>query len=345
MSARLPLGPVFLDVLGETLTDEDRQRLLHPLVGGVILFGRNYRTPEQLQALTAQIRALRTPRLLLAADHEGGRVQRFRSGYTRLPPMGALGRIWDSDRGAGRDAARAVGEIIGAELSASGVDFSFTPVLDLDYGSSTVIGDRAFHRDPAAVTDLAGALIEGLAARGVGSVAKHFPGHGFAAEDSHVAIPVDRRSLAQIEAQDMAPYAVLIPRGLKAVMPAHVIFPAVDERPAGFSRVWLDLLRTRLHFDGVIFSDDLSMEGAAVAGDVVARATAALGAGCDMVLVCNRPAAADALLSGLRWQRGPHFDARVNALYASAPAIGMQALAQDAGWTAAGQVLATHRLV
>lgn len=345
MSAPLPLGPVFLDVLGHALTAEDRQRLLHPLVGGVILFGRNYQSPEQLQALTAEIRALRTPRLLVAADHEGGRVQRFRSGYTRLPPMGALGRIWDADRKAGCEAARAVGEVIGAELSASGVDFSFTPVLDLDYGSSAVIGDRAFHRDPAAVADLAGAVIEGLAACGVGSVGKHFPGHGFAAEDSHVAIPVDPRTLAQIEAQDMVPYARLIPRGLKAVMPAHVIYPAVDERPAGFSRVWLDLLRTRLRFDGVIFSDDLSMEGAAVAGDVVARATAALGAGCDMVLVCNRPQAADDLLAGLRWQRGPSFDARVNALYAAMPAIGMQALAQDARWVAAGQVLATHRLV
>lgn len=345
MSAHLPLGPVFLDVLGESLSDDDRRRLLHPLVGGVILFGRNYRTPEQLQALTAEIRALRTPRLLIAADHEGGRVQRFRSGYTRLPPMGALGRIWDGDHAAGIEAARAIGELIGAELSASGVDFSFTPVLDLDYGSSAVIGDRAFHRDPSTVAELAGAVIQGLAARGVGSVGKHFPGHGFAAEDSHVAIPIDPRSLAQIEAQDIVPYATLIPRGLKAVMPAHVIYPAVDARPAGFSPVWLDLLRTRLHFDGVIFSDDLSMEGAAVAGDVVARASAALSAGCDMVLVCNRPEAADALLAGLQWQRGPLFDARVNALYASAPAIGMQALTQDARWTAAGQVLATHRLV
>jgi beta-N-acetylhexosaminidase len=339
----LPLGPVFVDVAGDTLTDEDRRRLLHPLVGGIILFTRNYRSPEQLLRLTGEIRSLRTPRLLIAADHEGGRVQRFRQGYTVLPSMGAIGRLWQMDRDAARRAARAAGCLIGAELSASGVDFSFTPVLDLDYTSSAVIGDRAFHWDPKVITELAGALIQGLAARGVGAVGKHFPGHGFASEDSHVAIPRDGRSFEEIEAQDMLPYRLLIPKGLTAVMPAHVMYAEVDERPAGFSSVWLhDILRGRLGFDGLILSDDLSMEGAAVAGDVVARASAALLAGCDMVLVCNRPDAADALLQGLRWRPSPGFASRVGKLYSHAPPMGMAALHIDPDWIEAGRVLAAH---
>ena len=307
----LPLGPVMLDVEGTHLVDGDRRRLLDPLVGGVILFARNYASPDQVAELTADIRALRRPELLIAVDHEGGRVQRFREGYTAIPAMAGLGALWDADRAAARRRAEAVGFLIAAELTASGVDFSFTPVLDLDFGRSSVIGDRALHRDAEAVTELAAALVAGLRRGGVAAVGKHFPGHGFAAEDSHAEIPIDPRPLSQIRAADLVPYRQL--RGeLAGVMPAHVIYPSVDRVPAGFSRIWLqDVLRNEIGFDGMIFSDDLSMEGAAVAGDIVARACAALSAGGDMVLVCNRPDLADALLGGLSWKPDERWEARL----------------------------------
>jgi beta-N-acetylhexosaminidase len=289
-----------LDPSGPVLTDDDRRRLQHPAAGGVILFARNYENGAQLAALTEELRALREPQLLIGVDHEGGRVQRFREGFSALPPMRALGQLWDRDREAGRAAAHAAGYVIGAELAAHGLDFSFAPVLDLDYGSSSVIGDRALHYDPLAVGALGAALIRGLAASGMAAVAKHFPGHGFAAADSHVAVPVDSRPLADILRKDLAPYRAAIDAGLAAVMPAHVIFPQIDAEPAGYSRVWLqDVLRGRLGFTGMIFSDDLSMEGASTAGGVVERAHAALHAGCDMVLLCNDPAGQDRLLEGL----------------------------------------------
>jgi beta-N-acetylhexosaminidase len=290
---RLPLGPVMIDIVGTGLTDLDRERLCHPLVGGIILFTRNYVSREQLTQLCADIHTLREPRLLIAVDHEGGRVQRFREGFTRLPAMRKLGELHALDAKAGLEAARAVGQVLAAELLACGVDFSFTPVLDLDYGHSTVIGDRSFGRDPTAVAGLANAVIEGLHAAGMKSCGKHFPGHGHVAADSHVAIPVDERSLAQLH-EDMAAFRQ---SRVDAVMPAHVIYPAVDARPAGFSPVWLTILREELGFDGVIFSDDLSMEGASVVGGIIERATAAWNAGCDMLLVCNAPEAASALLA------------------------------------------------
>ncbi|HYL18539.1 MAG TPA: beta-N-acetylhexosaminidase [Burkholderiales bacterium] len=306
-----PLGPVMLDVAALRLDDADRARLLHPLTGGIILFKRNFESAEQLAELTAEIRALRSPELLIAVDHEGGRVQRFRTGYTTLPPMAALGALWNTDRPAARRCAESAGFVIATELAASGVDFSFTPVLDLDYSRSGVIGDRAFHRDAGAVSELASALITGLARGGAAAVGKHFPGHGYAAEDSHVAIPVDSRALADIEAADMVPYRRLAAL-LAAVMPAHVIYPQIDSAPAGFSSIWLqNILRRELGFDGMIFSDDLSMEGATVAGGIVERAQAALAAGCDMVLVCNRPQLADELLAGLRWQPHERWSERV----------------------------------
>jgi beta-N-acetylhexosaminidase len=295
----LPHGPLMIDVAGLELTDAERERLLHPLIGGVILFKHNYRDPQQLTALCAAIHALREPALPIAIDHEGGRVQRCREGFTHLPPMRRLGELWDADPAAARRAAADLGYLLAAELRACGVDYSFTPVLDLDWGPSGVIGDRAFHANPDAVAELAGALIEGLRAAGMGCCGKHFPGHGWVAADSHLAIPVDERSLADME-PDLTPYRRL---KLDGVMPAHVIYPRVDSRPAGFSPVWLEKLRSEFKFDGVIFSDDLSMEGAAFAGNMVQRAEAAWAAGCDMLLICNAPDAVADVLA--HWKPAP----------------------------------------
>lgn len=297
---RLPLGVAMIDPAGPVLGDDDVRRLRHPSVGGVILFARNFESPAQLQALTQDIRALREPQLLIGVDHEGGRVQRFKEGFTALPPMRTLGQLWDRDRDAARAAARATGYVIGAELAAHGVDFSFAPVLDLDYGGSSVIGDRALHYDPLAVGALSAALIQGLADGGMAAVGKHFPGHGYATADSHVAVPVDERSLGEILRKDLAPYGAAIDAGLAGVMPAHVIYPGIDAEPAGYSKVWLqEILRGRLGFDGLVFSDDLSMEGASTAGGVAERARAALDAGCDMVLLCNDAEGQDLILESL----------------------------------------------
>jgi beta-N-acetylhexosaminidase len=297
----LPRGPVMLDVAGLELTGADRERLAHPLVGGVILFTRNYATSAQLQSLTAAIRALRAPPLLIAVDHEGGRVQRFRAGFSAIPPMRLLGEQWDRDPAAAALAAEHIGAGIAAELVAHGIDFSFTPVLDLDYGHSAIIGNRALHRNPNAVAHLAWALCRGLREGGMAAVGKHFPGHGFVRADSHAELPVDERPLAALEKDDLVPFGALVRLGIEGIMPAHVVYPAVDGVAAGFSRRWLqDVLRERLGFDGLIFSDDLSMAGAQESGDIVTRAELACVAGCDMVLVCNDPDAADALLS--RWR-------------------------------------------
>jgi len=297
---RLPPGPAVIDVVGLALTDDDRRRLVHPATGGVILFTRNYETPEQLTVLCEEIEKLREPALPICVDHEGGRVQRFRTGFTALPPMRELGRLWDRDRPAGRAAARAAAYVAAAELAAHGVDFSFAPVLDIDFGTSGVIGDRALHFDPTAVGALGASLIQGFADAGMAAVGKHFPGHGFAGADSHVAVPRDERSLREIEKKDLVPYKAAIEAGLAAVMPAHVIYSQVDSEPAGYSRVWLqDILRGKLGFDGLIFSDDLSMEGVSTAGGIPERARAALAAGCDMVLLCNDPAGQEVLLESL----------------------------------------------
>ncbi|HTF13776.1 MAG TPA: beta-N-acetylhexosaminidase [Burkholderiales bacterium] len=297
----MTLGPVMLDVAGLRLTPEEREILRHPGVGGVILFARNFRSPPQLLALTAEIRALRQPEVLIAVDHEGGRVQRFQEGFTRIPPMRLLGERWETDAAQARSLAEATGYIVAVELRTHGVDFSFAPVLDVDFGSSSIIGDRAFSDEPAVIAALAGAFVAGSTAGGAASVGKHFPGHGYVKADSHVDVPVDERDLDEIEANDLLPYRELIRHGLDGIMPAHVIYPKVDKRPSGFSPVWLkEVLRGRLGFGGMIFSDDLSMEGASVAGGVLQRAEAALAAGCDMILVCNAPRAAAEVLDGLK---------------------------------------------
>jgi beta-N-acetylhexosaminidase len=297
---KIPLGPVVLDPTGLSLTEDDRKRLLHPAVGGVILFSHNFDNPSQLIELTNEIISLRIPELPICVDHEGGRVQRFAQGFTAIPPMRQLGVLWDRDRDLALQAARAVGTVIAAELGAHGLDFSFTPVLDLDYGASSVIGHRAFHFDPGAVGALAAQLIEGLAGGGMAAVGKHFPGHGFVTADSHHAVPTDSRPLRDLLRKDVAPYQAAIAAGLAAVMPAHVIYPQADAEPAGYSQYWLrEILRGRLGFEGLIFSDDLSMEGASTAGGVPERARAALAAGCDQVLLCQNPAGQEELLESL----------------------------------------------
>lgn len=323
-----PRGPVVVDVQGTALTAEDRIRLLNPLVGGVILFARNFENKEQLTKLTRQIHRLKRPRLLIAVDHEGGRVQRFRGdGFTVLPAMAALGKLWMKAPLQAMSIATSAGLVLAAELRACGVDLSFTPVLDLDHGVSDVIGDRAFHRDPRVVAMLARALVQGMAMMGMGSCGKHFPGHGAVTQDSHHDIPVDRRSLTRILKEDAAPYLWLGNMVIPSVMPAHVIYPKVDDQPAGFSSRWIqDILRQRLGYDGVVFSDDLTMEGARVAGDITARAHAALGAGCDMVLVCNRPDLADALLLQLMHTSDLDSVARIERLVPKTKAVRWAAL-------------------
>lgn len=306
-------GPVVIDLPGPRLEAADRRRLGHPMVGGVVLFERNIGDRAQLADLVAAIRRIRRD-LLVCIDQEGGRVQRLVDGFTRIPPMASLGRAWDRDPiEATREATR-IGRIIGSELHAVDIDLSFAPVLDLDHGRCEVIGDRALHRDPRVVTMLARALAHGMLLAGMGNCGKHFPGHGHVGGDSHQELPVDRRSLRSLLADDTAPYGWL-GEALLAVMPAHVVYPKVDSRPAGFSRTWLqDILRVRLGFDGLVFSDDLTMAGAVGMGDIVERAHAALAAGCDMVLVCHDPAEADRLLHGLSWQPGPDFGRRLAAL-------------------------------
>ena len=325
-------APVVLDIAGTALNADDRRRLAHALTGGLILFARNWVNRAQLTALTAEIKAIR-PDLLICVDHEGGRVQRFRSdGFTHLPPMAVLGTLWMRDAMAASNAATAAGYVLGAELRACGVDLSFTPVLDLAHGASSVIGDRAFHRDARVATLLAKSLMHGLLQAGMANCGKHFPGHGFVKADSHLATPVDKRSLKAILADDAKPYEWLS-TSLASVMPAHVIYPKVDAAPAGFSARWLrHILRGDLGFQGAIFSDDLSMEGAKVAGSTLHGALAALGAGCDMVLLCNQSVdggqAVDALIDGLaaaaadgRWRPDGDSEARRLALLPLTPPL------------------------
>jgi beta-N-acetylhexosaminidase len=343
---------VLIDIAGTALGAADRRRLRHPLVGGLTLFARNFADRRQLTELVAEIKRLRAD-LLVCVDHEGGRVQRFRSdGFTALPPMRVLGEAWMHDAPAATDAASALGYVLAAELRACGVDLSFAPVLDLDHGGSAVIGERAFHRDARVVTLLAKSVAHGMLRAGMAHCGKHFPGHGYVKADSHVAVPVDRRSLKAVLADDAKPYEWLSTT-LAAVMPAHVIYPKVDHRPAGFSARWLkDILRGQMGFTGAIFSDDLSMEGARHLGDVAGggagstlsfaeAAAEALNAGCDLVLLCNQSLVAggepvDAMLDELarlaaagRWLPDPDSEQRRLALLPQTPPLAWDELMHD----------------
>lgn len=332
----LPLGPLMIDIAGTELTDIDRERLCHPLVGGIILFSRNYSNPEQLAALTAAIHALRTPQLLIAVDHEGGRVQRFRDGFTLLPTMAALGKLWDVDPEGARKAARQVGYVLASELRARGVDYSFTPVLDLDYGPSRVIGDRAFHRQPAVVIALAKALGEGLHQAGMGSCGKHYPGHGYVVPDSHIELPVDDRPFEAMQ-EDMEPYRQL---PLDGIMAAHVIYNCMDCNTAVFSSKWISYLRNDINFNGVVFTDDLSMAGAGVVGGMLNRVETAYNAGCDMLLVCNAPDVVGDVLDNWKPEIDPARGKRVEALIPKVPAMTWDTLQADAVYQSAQKTIA-----
>lgn len=328
-----------LDVPGTRLTPDDERRLGHPLVGGVILFARNYVDRQQLLALTSEIHALRAD-LLIAVDQEGGRVQRFRGdGFTRLPAARELGLLWDRDPLLATTAATAAAFVLAAELRAHGVDLTFAPVLDLDYQRSRAIGDRALHRDPFAVSMLAKSLAHGFALAGMANCGKHFPGHGFVEADSHLDPAVDTRGFDEIAALDLKPYGGL-DFSLRAVMAAHVVYPQVDSRPAGFSDYWLKtVLREQLGFTGAVFSDDLSMEGARIAGDIVKGAQLALDAGCDMVLVCNAPDKADQVLAALRDPGDVARTQRVAALKPAEPGMDWTELRDDPRYRRACELL------
>ncbi|MGB0847456.1 MAG: beta-N-acetylhexosaminidase [Thiolinea sp.] len=325
-------GCVMLDLEGAELSAEECELLAHPKVGGLIYFSRNYESAEQITALSQAVREASPTPIMIAVDHEGGRVQRFRDQFTRLPAVAGLGRQYETDPLAALQAARQSGWLMAAEVRAVGIDFSFAPVLDLDYGISDVIGDRAFHRQATIVAKLADAYIQGMRDAGMASTGKHFPGHGWVRADSHKAIPRDERAAEQIMAEDMLPFCELFKCGLDAVMPAHVIYEQVDNQPAGFSKIWLqDILREQLSFDGVIFSDDLSMEGATVAGGYAERADAALDAGCDMALVCNNRAGAIDVLDNAKLEVSTASSQRLERMFGQ-PFMNRAALLADDIW-------------
>lgn len=338
----MTLGPLMVDVAGVELSQQEAEILRHPLVGGVILFSRNYDSPEQVSALTASIRALRDPHLIIAVDHEGGRVQRFRKGFTRLPPVSAIGQHYMQQTKLTLERAEQTGWLMAAELRAVGVDFSFAPVLDLDYGVSEVIGDRAFHRDPEAVTAIARAYIQGMTRAWMPAVGKHFPGHGAVEVDSHLGLPIDKRYFEDMLQADIMPFSRLCNNELAGIMPAHIVYEQSDPLPAGFSPFWLqEILRNRLGFQGAILSDDLSMEGASVIGDSLVRAEAALEAGCDMVLVCNKPESVEQVIDGLKLQDDPVRHMRLIRLHGR-HAIDRKQLFLSQEWKTAAKIIASY---
>ena len=323
----MSLGRVMLDVEGTTLSVRDRELLAHPAVGGVILFARNYQAPEQLRALVADIHAVRQPALLVAVDQEGGRVQRFRHAFSALPALAVLGDLHDAQAAEAVRLAEVTGFVLAAELRACGIDFSFAPVLDLRNPASSVIADRAFHRDPEVVAALGRAMMRGLREAGMTAVGKHFPGHGNVSGDSHHTLPIDPRSLETLRFEDLLAFERMVHFGLAGIMPAHVVYPEVDCKPAGFSRRWLhDVLRVQFGFNGTIFSDDLCMAGAAHAGDVASRARAAVEAGCDMVLVCNDRGAAERVVDAMCGMEHPVTGARLARMHGRGEALGLAML-------------------
>jgi beta-N-acetylhexosaminidase len=335
----MTLGPLMIDVAGSELSGEDRELLGHPLVGGVILFTRNYVDSDQLAALTGAIHAVRTPPLLIAVDQEGGRVQRFKTGFSVLPAARRLGHEFDIEASAALELARRLGWLMAAELRAHGVDLSFAPCVDLDYGASEVIGDRALDARSAVVGQLAVAYAHGMRDAGMAATAKHFPGHGAVVADSHLALPVDRRELADLQ-DDIAPYRLLIANGLAAVMAAHVVYPAIDARPASFSRRWItQILRGELRFQGAVFSDDLSMGGAASVGDLLMRARLALAAGCDMLPVCNDRAGVRTLIERLDNEPAPASQLRLVRMRGR-DGMSVQALHTAPSWQRSREALA-----
>lgn len=337
----MSLGPIMLDLRGAALEQDERELLLHPLVGGVILFSRNFTGVPQLRSLCDAIHSLRNPPLLIAVDHEGGRVQRFHGEFTDLPPCAAFGRVYAEDPQMAQALAEQAGWLMAAELLAAGVDLSFAPVLDLDTGVSQVIGDRAFHRHPDTVAILARRFMQGMHTAGMAAVGKHFPGHGSVREDSHHVVPRDPRGLEDIAMQDLVPFERLIDAGLPGIMPAHVIYPMVDARPAGYSRRWIDeVLRTRLRFKGTVFSDDISMAAAEVAGDYPERAALALAAGCDMVVACNNQTAAIQVLKNLDYIPHPLLQARLMRMHGQGPGLALADLRREARWQSAAARLA-----
>lgn len=337
----MELGPVMLDLTGVELSAEEHELVNHPLVGGIIFFGRNYQSVSQLKALVGQIRKASKRRLLLSVDHEGGRVQRFRHEFTKLPSLRRLGADYATNPDQAKLQAKQAGWLMAAELRALDIDFSYAPVLDLDYGVSLVIGDRSLHRDPNVVSTLAIEYIQGMRAVGMASTGKHFPGHGFIEADSHHSIPVDSRTLDQIMQDDIQPFMKLIQAGLNAVMPAHVIYEKVDKQPAGFSKYWIQtMLRHELGFNGLIFSDDLSMEGATVAGSYAERAKAALEAGCDMVMACNKREGMLDILDHLQHTMTPISQARIQAMQGK-PFMNHAELTSSTAWKEATGLMST----
>lgn len=324
MTNKLAIGPIMLDIQGLTLDAVDKEKLNHPNTGAVILFSRNYQDPEQATELINNIRAARNGDILIAVDQEGGRVQRFQQGFTRLPPAA---RYFDAP-----DLAKSAGWLMAAELLAVGVDFSFAPVLDIDCGVSEIIGNRSFSNNPTQATKLASDFRNGMNEAGMAATGKHFPGHGAVALDSHLTLPIDDRDLDAIRAKDLLPFKQLIAEGLEGIMPAHVLYPQIDPNPAGFSTFWLQtILRKELAFDGVIFSDDLSMEGAASVGDFPTRAKLAQQAGCDMILVCNNPTAAEQVLESLPVTKNPVSEQRLNRMQGK-PTLNREQLLRTEKW-------------
>ena len=324
MTINLPIGPIMLDVAGLTLAQDEKEKINHPNTGAVILFSRNYQDPEQVTELINQIRAARNGDILIAVDQEGGRVQRFQRGFTRLPPAVSYAQS--------PELAESAGWLMAAELLAVGVDFSFAPVLDIDCGVSEIIGNRSFSTDPALATRLSSLFRKGMNEAGMAATGKHFPGHGAVALDSHLTLPIDERDLDSIRAKDLLPFKQLIEEGLEGIMPAHVVYPKIDPNPAGFSPFWIQqILRKELNFNGTVFSDDLSMEGAASVGDFPERARLAQLAGCDMILVCNNPAAAEQVLEALPISQDPVREQRLSRMQGK-PQMNREQLMRTEKW-------------